>query len=198
MSGLSGASAASVSSMTVLVDEARWEWRGVHWAHLVSDESYEELHEFAQSLGKRRLGFQGDHYDIDRLDQQRAVRLGAELVEARDLVRRLVAAGLRRRGHKPSWERVAEAAPGVGLSAASLGNGFGAAGRRLLDSLDRLGRLEVEAASVVYADDVHLAALLDLAPGTELIVPDLPAVDELWVSHPRVDGERSVELLVAL
>ena len=47
--------------MTVLVDAAVWEWRGARWAHLVSDESYDELHEFAQLLGKRRLGFQGDH-----------------------------------------------------------------------------------------------------------------------------------------
>ena len=29
--------------MTVLVDAAVWEWRGARWAHLVSDESYDEL-----------------------------------------------------------------------------------------------------------------------------------------------------------
>ena len=50
--------------MTVLVDAAVWKWQGARWAHLVSDESFDELHEFAQRIGKRRLGFQGDHYDV--------------------------------------------------------------------------------------------------------------------------------------
>ncbi|MFQ5558579.1 MAG: DUF4031 domain-containing protein, partial [Acidimicrobiales bacterium] len=43
--------------MTVLVDEARWLWRGRCWAHLVSDTSHDELHELARLIGKRRIGF---------------------------------------------------------------------------------------------------------------------------------------------
>lgn len=37
--------------MAVLVDSAIWPWRGRLWAHLVSDESHEELHAFAERLG---------------------------------------------------------------------------------------------------------------------------------------------------
>ena len=87
--------------MTILVDDARWAWRGARWAHLVSDESHDELHEFALGIGKRRLGFQGDHYDVDEVDQARAVDHGAQLVDSRTLVRRLRAAGLRVRDGKP-------------------------------------------------------------------------------------------------
>ena len=83
--------------MAVLVDEARWEWRGTVWAHLVSDESYEELHELARVIGKRRLGFQGDHYDVPERYWQTCVDLGAQPTDSRVLVRRLREAGLRRR-----------------------------------------------------------------------------------------------------
>jgi hypothetical protein len=81
--------------VTVLVDEARWSWRDRRWAHLVSDLSLTELHDFADRLGLRRVAFQGDHYDVDALHRERALVLGAEPVPARELVRRLRAAGLR-------------------------------------------------------------------------------------------------------
>ena len=83
--------------MTILVDDAVWPWRGRRWAHLVSDESYEELHAFAARLGLPRHIFQGDHYDVPTEVRDEAVALGAEAVPARELVRRLNAAGLRRR-----------------------------------------------------------------------------------------------------
>jgi hypothetical protein len=81
--------------MAILVDRAVWPWEGRRWAHLVSDESYDELHEFAQRLGVPRRAFQGDHYDIPEDLHARAIELGAELVEGRVLARRLRAAGLR-------------------------------------------------------------------------------------------------------
>jgi len=81
----------------ILVDQAIWPWRGRRWAHLVSDESYDELHEFAARLGLRRESFQGDHYDVPDEYRTRAIELGATPVDARDLVRRLRAAGLRKR-----------------------------------------------------------------------------------------------------
>ena len=84
--------------MTILVDRAIWPWRGRKWAHLVSDESYEELHEFATRLELPRRAFQGDHYDIPEDYRERAIALGAQPVDARDLVRRLRAAGLRAGG----------------------------------------------------------------------------------------------------
>ena len=83
--------------MTVLVDPAVWPWRGERWAHLVSDESYEELHVFADRLGIPRRAFQGDHYDIPSWAREEAIALGAVPVDSRELVRRLRTAGLRRR-----------------------------------------------------------------------------------------------------
>ena len=82
--------------MTILVDQAVWPWRGRRWAHLVSDESYDELHAFAEGLGIPRRAFQGDHYDVPAEARDRAIELGAEAVDARVLVRRLKASGLRR------------------------------------------------------------------------------------------------------
>ena len=79
----------------ILVDEARWPWRDRLWAHLVSDESYEELHEFASRLGLPRRAFQGDHYDVPADYRLRAIEMGARAVPSRQLVSRLRAAGLR-------------------------------------------------------------------------------------------------------
>jgi hypothetical protein len=80
----------------ILVDQAIWPWRGRRWAHLVSDHSEAELHEFAARLGIPRRAFQGDHYDIPSDLRLEAIRLGATAVDARVLVRRLRASGLRR------------------------------------------------------------------------------------------------------
>lgn len=82
--------------MAILVDHAIWPWRGRRWAHLVSDKSHEELHRFAERLGLPRHSFQGDHYDVPGALRLRAITLGARPVDARDLVRALRAAGLRR------------------------------------------------------------------------------------------------------
>ena len=83
--------------MAILVDQARWPWRGNYWCHLVTDTDLSELHEFAEQLGCRRVGFQGDHYDIDVETRERAIELGATELDSRDLVRRMKAAGLRLR-----------------------------------------------------------------------------------------------------
>lgn len=81
----------------ILVDQAVWPWRGRRWAHLVSDTSFDELHGFATRLGMPRRTFQGDHYDIPTDMRLRAIEMGAIPVDSRELVRRLIAAGLRRR-----------------------------------------------------------------------------------------------------
>jgi hypothetical protein len=83
------------------VDEAIWPWRGRRWAHLISDESYDELHRFAARLGLRREWFQGDHYDVPSHARAAALVLGADAVDSRQLVRRLRASGLRRRPARP-------------------------------------------------------------------------------------------------
>jgi hypothetical protein len=81
--------------VTVLIDEPRWWWRGRRWCHLVSDNSLEELHEFASAAGIPRRGFQGDHYDVPEEYRDELVAAGATEVESRELVRRLRTAGLR-------------------------------------------------------------------------------------------------------
>jgi Protein of unknown function (DUF4031) len=83
----------------ILVDPAVWPWRDRLWAHLVSDESYDELHAFAERLGIPRRAFQGDHYDIPAELRDDALALGATPVSAREIVRRLQVSGLRRRKH---------------------------------------------------------------------------------------------------
>jgi len=81
--------------VAILIDEARWWWQGRRWCHLVSDVSYDELHEFAARAGVPRHGFQGDHYDIPEEYRDDMVAAGAQVVESRELVRRLRAGGLR-------------------------------------------------------------------------------------------------------
>lgn len=80
----------------MLIDSPVWPWRGRRWSHLVSDVSYDELHRFVETeLGIPRRAFQGDHYDIPEDLYDVAVAAGAEQVGGRELLARLMAAGLR-------------------------------------------------------------------------------------------------------
>lgn len=83
--------------MTLLIDPPNSPGHGRLWSHLASDESFEELHAFARTLGIPPRGFDRDHYDIpaDRYDS--VVAAGAVPVTSRELIGRLTAAGLRRR-----------------------------------------------------------------------------------------------------
>lgn len=81
----------------ILLDPPVWPGHGRLWSHLVSDESYEELHAFAAELGLSRRGFDGDHYDLPASMHDDAVAAGATPVSGRELVARLNASGLRRR-----------------------------------------------------------------------------------------------------
>ena len=83
--------------MTILIDPPSVPSRGRMWSHLASDTSYDELHEFAASLGVPSRGFDGDHYDIPAEHYDAAVAAGAVPVRSRELVERLVVAGLRQR-----------------------------------------------------------------------------------------------------
>jgi hypothetical protein len=88
----------------LLVDSPVWPGKGRAagrmWAHLVSDVSVAELHEFAARLGVPARAFDRDHYDIAADMVPTAVALGARKVRSRELVGRLTAAGLRRRKHE--------------------------------------------------------------------------------------------------
>jgi hypothetical protein len=104
--------------MAILVDDALWSWRGRRWAHLVSDQSYEELHTFATLLGIPSRAFQGDHYDVPAELRTQAIAQGAHAVNSRELVLRLRKAGLRR-PQRPSHPRPPD--PGVAAPPAPTG-----------------------------------------------------------------------------
>lgn len=104
--------------MAVLIDPPRWPAHGRLWSHLVSDRELDELHDLAARCGIPRRAFEGDHYDVPAELYDVLVRAGAVPVEGRDLLRRLVEAGLRvpkRRGEKVLHsERVHDHLPGAG------------------------------------------------------------------------------------
>ncbi len=83
--------------MTLLIDPPNSPGHGRLWSHLASDASYDELHRFAQSLGIPQRGFDRDHYDIPAERYDAVVAAGAQPVTSRELIARLLAAGLRRR-----------------------------------------------------------------------------------------------------
>ena len=83
--------------MTVLIDPPNAAGHGRLWSHLASDASYDELHAFARTVGIPERGFDRDHYDVPAEWYDQVVAAGAQPVSSRELVRRLHAAGLRRR-----------------------------------------------------------------------------------------------------
>jgi hypothetical protein len=146
----------------------------------VSDRSYDELHEFARRIGKRRLGFQGDHYDIDEIDRARAIDQGAVFVESRELVRRLRRAGLRDRTAKPTWQRMGDWPPGVVVA----------------DTPDALHahahRLEIDTTAAhvgLFVDATQRVLLCDVPASVSV-----PAAAAPFATGPRADGSWSLEL----
>ncbi|NYF11035.1 hypothetical protein HDC94_002191 [Leifsonia sp. AK011] len=79
----------------ILIDQPIWPAHGTVWAHIVSDSSLEELHEFAARAGIPERGFDRDHYDVPARSWNDLVALGAQPVGVREFVRRLEASGLR-------------------------------------------------------------------------------------------------------
>ncbi|MEU3872448.1 MULTISPECIES: DUF4031 domain-containing protein [Streptomyces] len=82
--------------MMLYIDPPTWPGHGRMWSHLVSDESYAELHAFAAALGAPPRAFDGDHYDIPASSYETAVGMGATRISSRELVRLLRESGLRR------------------------------------------------------------------------------------------------------
>jgi hypothetical protein len=79
----------------ILIDQPIWPAHDTLWGHLVSDQSLDELHEFAEKAGIPRRGFDRDHYDYPAYRRDALIALGAQPVGLRDLVERLQASGLR-------------------------------------------------------------------------------------------------------
>ena len=86
--------------MTLWIDEPIWPAHARHFCHLVSDTSYDELHELAAQAGLPPRAFDGDHYDVPEELWADVVRAGAQPTTGPDLVRRLNASGLRLRKRK--------------------------------------------------------------------------------------------------
>nr|WP_205835435.1 DUF4031 domain-containing protein [Microbacterium sp. CFH 90308] len=81
--------------VAILIDDPRWPAHGRLWAHLVSDSDLAELHAFAAANGIPGRGFDLDHYDVPEDAHARLVAAGAQHVSGHELVRRLIASGLR-------------------------------------------------------------------------------------------------------
>jgi predicted metal-dependent HD superfamily phosphohydrolase len=79
----------------ILVDPPRWPAHGTVFSHLVSDTSLSELHDLAARIGLNPRAFDHDHYDLPQRLYDTAVAAGAVSVSGEELVRRLVASGLR-------------------------------------------------------------------------------------------------------
>ncbi|MFJ1669394.1 DUF4031 domain-containing protein [Streptomyces bottropensis] len=82
--------------MSIYIDPPTWPGHGRMWSHLVSDDSFDELHAFARRLGIPARAFERDHYDIPSHRYEEVVRAGAAEVGSKELLRRLTEAGLRR------------------------------------------------------------------------------------------------------
>jgi len=165
------------------VDDATWPFRGDHWAHLVSDESFDELHRFAQQLGLRRLSFQGDHYDVPSALRVDAIRQGAVTVTGRELVSRLRAAGLRRPGSGQPWTRALEIAAGGRFDDAARQRIDGALAPFL--TLERRHAVG-EALALAVAHDPRLVgwgAWCLTRPGEVAVAADVHPADALPVDH---------------
>ncbi|MBA3799629.1 MAG: DUF4031 domain-containing protein [Geodermatophilaceae bacterium] len=93
--------------MAILVDAPVWPYRDRLWAHLISDVSFAELHDFARRLALPDRGFHRDHYDLPAHRHAEAIEAGARLVSGREVLVALRMAGLRR----PAHGRPAEAGP---------------------------------------------------------------------------------------
>jgi len=84
--------------VAILIDDPIWPAHGRLWAHLVTDTDLAELHAFAAANGIPSRGFDLDHYDVPEEAHARLIGAGAVHVSGHELVRRLIASGLRVRG----------------------------------------------------------------------------------------------------
>jgi len=82
-------------AMAIYLDPPLWPAHGTVFSHLISDTSLDELHAFAASAEIPERAFDGDHYDVPQRRYEDLVAAGAIPVEARILVRKLIASGLR-------------------------------------------------------------------------------------------------------
>lgn len=85
--------------MALYVDRPIWQWRGMLWAHLITDTTFAELHAAARELQIPPRAFDGDHYDVPEERWLQIVAYGAQPVSSREIVRLLRQSGLRAPKH---------------------------------------------------------------------------------------------------
>lgn len=117
--------------MAVLIDPPLWPAHGTRFSHLVSDTSLLELLRFADANGVPVRAFDHDHCDVPERRHADLVAAGAEPVAPSELLRRLVASGLRVRTPARRPKREAVLAP-LRAAWASLMPGASALGDELL------------------------------------------------------------------
>jgi len=113
--------------VAVLLDPPHWPAHGTSFSHLVSDHSLAELLLFADANGIPERAFDHDHYDVAEHRYPDLIAAGARPVPASELVRSLVASGLRvrtpDRTPKPAtvlprlsaaWSELMPDQPGIG------------------------------------------------------------------------------------
>ncbi|MHA7218161.1 DUF4031 domain-containing protein [Arthrobacter sp. MDT1-48-3] len=110
--------------MAVLIDPPSWPAHGTVFSHLVSTSSLDELHAFAEAAGIPRRAFDEDHYDVPARRHRDLVLRGAREVSGTELVRALIASGLRiparqraprlRAALASRWESLLPAQPALG------------------------------------------------------------------------------------
>ena len=177
--------------MAVLIDPPRWPAHGTRFSHLVSDESLAELFEFADANEVPVRAFDHDHYDVPERRYAELVAAGAQPVPGSELLRRLVAGGMRVR--KPERTPAAsQVLPQVAAQWTRLLPGQEALGRELLRRWQEPHRH--------YHDVRHLAQLLESLTLICSGQPSRPVALAAWFHYAVHDGEagsderRSAEL----
>ncbi len=165
--------------MTVLIDPPRWPAHGTVFSHLVSDESLAELHAFAARAEIPPRAFDHDHYDVPARRYDDLVAHGAVPVRETELVRRLLASGLRVRSPDRTPNR------------SSVLPGLSDAWRSTLPGSPTLGRMLVDAWSEPhrhYHDVRHLAFVLDRLDELSHGDPPRPVVLAAWFHDAILTG----------
>lgn len=174
--------------MAVLIDPPRWPAHGTLFSHLVSDTSLAELHAFAMRAELPPRAFDHDHYDVPQRRYADLVALGAEPVRETELIRRLLASGLRVRGPARTPKR-AEVVPGLSCAWESTLPAATALGDGLLRRWTEDHRH--------YHDARHLAFVLDRLAEFEADRPTVLAAwfhDAVYEGRPGDDEEASAVL----
>ncbi len=178
--------------MAVLIDPPRWPAHGTLFSHLISDVSLAELHIFARRAEIPPRAFDHDHYDVPQRRYDDLVALGAEAVRETELIRRLLASGLRVRGPARTPKRAA-VVPGLTCAWESTLPGLTALGDGLLRRWTEDHRH--------YHDARHLAFVLDRLTELGAARPTVLAAwfhDAVHEGRPGADEEASAQLVESL